>query len=98
LCNQLRNEFVPLLQVDTLNELKDLFEALEENLGGEGGVITEKMFVDCTQTYYLDEEEKADLTVVNGLVSFNEFVRELGFAPKSVSLFSRVVLLVCILH
>ena len=70
--------------MDSFNELKDLFEALEESLGGKGGVITETMFHEVTQTYYLTEEEKGDLTVVNGLVSFNEFVRELGFAPKSV--------------
>eukprot|EP00301_Raphidiophrys_heterophryoidea_P003371 c11523_g1_i1.p1 GENE.c11523_g1_i1~~c11523_g1_i1.p1 ORF type:complete len:839 (-),score=216.90 c11523_g1_i1:390-2906(-) len=69
-------------EVDTMNELKDLFEVLESKTGDEG-VITQAMFFKCLENYYLSEEERDDLNVVNGLISFNEFVRKLGFAPKS---------------
>ncbi len=73
------------VQCESLNELKNLFEAMEESLGGEGGVITEALYNQCTEIFFLTEEEKADLNIVNGLVSFNEFVRQLAFAPKTVS-------------
>eukprot|EP00300_Choanocystis_sp_HF-7_P001935 c11531_g1_i1.p1 GENE.c11531_g1_i1~~c11531_g1_i1.p1 ORF type:complete len:1486 (+),score=281.84 c11531_g1_i1:336-4460(+) len=68
--------------VETLNELKDLFEILEESIGDEGA-IPEALFLDCLKTYYLSEDERTTLETVNGLITFNEFVRKLAFAPKS---------------